>query len=75
MLLFSHTRPLSPILCNTLVGMKLGVKIDNALRSQQCNMPDIGTLASLELVWYHAITLVTDKLKRHAVVTRGLLWY
>jgi len=25
MLLFYHARPLSPILCNTLAGMKFGV--------------------------------------------------
>ena len=32
------------------------VDIGIALTSQQCHMPDIGTPASFELVWYQAIS-------------------
>jgi len=31
------------------------VDISTALMSHQCHMPDIGTPAPFELVWYHAI--------------------
>jgi len=31
------------------------VDIGIALTSQQCHMPDIGTLVPFELIWFHAL--------------------
>ena len=44
--------------CSDITAV-LDVDIGTALTSQQCHMPDIGTLASFELVWYHSIRVQT----------------
>ena len=52
------------------------IDIGTALTSQQYHMPDIGTPASFELVWYHAIINIiesVDSICRDSADTQYML--